>query len=204
MRKLKKILTRMFFIFFIGVLLITGYFGYQIHQNVQRVMAYEKQVEAEVEKNNIPQYKNLVLAIIYTESKGKSKDLMQSSESAYGEQAAIDTPEESIVQGVKFLAESLNKAQAAGCDEWTGVQAYNYGLDYIPFVKERGGKNTIKLAEEYSKEVLSPLLGNEEKTTYRYYRFQALLYNGGYLYSNGGNMFYAELVKMNEFFIQWF
>ena len=50
----------------------------------------------------------------------------------------IETPEESIAHGVKFLAEALAKAKA-GCDEWTGVQAYNYGLDYIQFVKERGG-----------------------------------------------------------------
>ena len=55
------------------------------------------------------------------------------------------------------FAEALAKAKEAGCDEWTGVQAYNYGLDYIQFVKERGGKHTTELAEEYSREVLSPL-----------------------------------------------
>ena len=81
-------------------------------------------------------------------------------------------------------------------------QAYNYGLDYIQFVKERGGKHTTELAEEYSREVLSPLLGNDQNTKYRYYRWQALVYNGGYLYQNGGNMFYAEIVKMNRWFIE--
>lgn len=203
MRKFRKIVLRVVFVILLGLLLVTGYFGFKIHQNVQTVMTYEKQVETEVKKNNIPQYKTLVLAIIYTESKGKSKDLMQSSESAYGEQAVINSPEESITQGVKFLAEALEKAKAANCDEWTGVQAYNFGLDYIQFVKERGGKNTVKLAEEYSREVLSPLLGNDEKTQYRYYRPQAFLYNGGYLYRNGGNMFYADIVKMNQWFIHW-
>ena len=34
---------------------------------------------------------------------------------------------------------SVSESKEAGCDEWTGVQAYNYGLDYIQFVKERGG-----------------------------------------------------------------
>ena len=76
------------------------------------------------------------------------------------------------------FAEALAKAKEAGCDEWTGVQAYNYGLDYIQFVKERGGKHTTELAEEYSREVLSPLLGNDQNTKYRYYRWQALVYNG--------------------------
>ena len=46
------------------------------------------------------------------------------------------------------------------------------------------------------------LLGNDQNTKYRYYRWQALVYNGGYLYQNGGNMFYAEIVKMNRWFIE--
>ncbi|MGK0551705.1 lysozyme family protein [Enterococcus faecalis] len=204
MNKMKKIIVKIIGIFFIAILIFVGFLGFQVHQNVQRVKAYEKIVDAEVAKNQIPQYKNLVLAIIYTESKGKSVDLMQSSESAYGSQAVINTQEESISQGVKFLAEALQKAQAANCDEWTGVQAYNFGLDYIEFVKERGGENTVELAEEYSREVLSPLLGNEEKTKYRYYRLQSFFYNGGYLYQNGGNMFYADLVRMNQTLIRWF
>ncbi|OPH30231.1 transglycosylase SLT domain protein, partial [Enterococcus faecium] len=28
------------------------------------------------------------------------------------------------------------------------------------------------------------------------------LYNGGYLYHNGGNMFYPDIVKMNEKIIE--
>ncbi|WP_019724730.1 lysozyme family protein, partial [Enterococcus mundtii] len=75
----------------------------------------------------------------------------------------------------------------------TAIQAYNFGKDYIAYVNERGGKNTVRLAEEYSRDVLSPLLGNDNKKTYRYWRIQSLLYNGGYLYHNGGNMFYADV-----------
>ncbi|MGH2183153.1 lysozyme family protein, partial [Enterococcus faecalis] len=78
------------------------------------------------------------------------------------------------------------------------VQANNNGLNYIQFVKERCGKHTTELAEEYSREVLSPLLGNDQNTKYRYYPLQALVYNGDYLYQNGDNMFYAEIVKMNR------
>lgn len=196
---IKKLLLLFLLLLIIGV----GYLGYQIRQNVQHVMSYEAEVEQAVKANNIPEYKNLVLAIIYTESKGRSEDLMQSSESAYGKRQMIGTTKESIDAGVAFLAQAIEKADDAGCDIWTAVQAYNFGLDYIQFVKERGGKNSIRLAEEYSKEVLSPLLGNNDQKTYRYYRPQALIYNGGFLYSNGGNMFYADLVKMNEQFIKW-
>lgn len=196
---IKKLLLLFLLLLIIGV----GYLGYQIRQNVQHVISYEAEVEQAVKANNIPEYKNLVLAIIYTESKGRSEDLMQSSESAYGKRQMIGTTKESIDAGVAFLAQAIEKADDAGCDIWTAVQAYNFGLDYIQFVKERGGKNSIRLAEEYSKEVLSPLLGNNDQKTYRYYRPQALIYNGGFLYSNGGNMFYADLVKMNEQFIKW-
>ncbi|MGX7148763.1 lysozyme family protein [Enterococcus ureasiticus] len=203
MGKLMKLIKRILLLLLLLLIIGLGYFGFKIRQNVQQVMKYEAEVEQAAKENNIPEYKNLVLAIIYTESKGRTEDLMQSSESAYGERQMIGTTKESIDIGVAFLAQSIAQANEAGCDIWTAVQAYNFGLDYIQFVKERGGKNSIRLAEEYSKEVLSPLLGNTEQKTYRYYRPQALVYNGGFLYSNGGNMFYADLVKMNEQFIKW-
>lgn len=199
-----KIIKKLIIVLFLALIIGIGYLGFRIRENVQQVMTYKKLVNVAVKEHNITEYEDLVFSIIYTESKGRSVDLMQSSESAYGEQAMIDTPEESIETGVTFLAQAIAQSKEAGCDIWTAVQAYNFGLDYITFVKERGGKNSVKLAEEYSREVLSPLLGNENKKTYRYYRPQALLYNGGYLYNNGGNMFYAEIVKMNRQFIQWF
>lgn len=200
MKIIKKIIVLLLIALIIGI----GYFGFRIRENVQQVLSYKKQVNTVVKKYQMTEYEDLVFSIIYTESKGRSVDLMQSSESAYGEQSMIDTPEESIETGVSFLAQAITQSKEAGCDIWTAVQAYNFGLDYIAFVKERGGKNSVKLAEEYSKEILSPLLGNDNKKTYRYYRPQAVLYNGGYLYNNGGNMFYAEIVKMNRQFIQWF
>ncbi|EOL44422.1 lysozyme family protein [Enterococcus caccae] len=203
MSKLMKIVKRIFLLVLLLLVVGLGYLGVKIRQNVQQVVTYETEVEQAVKANNIPEYKNLVLAIIYTESKGRSEDLMQSSESAYGKRQMIGTSKESIDTGVSFLAQSIKKADEAGCDIWTAVQAYNFGLDYIDFVKGRGGENSIRLAEEYSKEVLSPLLGNTDQKTYRYYRPQAVIYNGGFLYSNGGNMFYADLVKMNQQFIKW-
>ncbi|OTN90361.1 hypothetical protein A5819_002861 [Enterococcus sp. 7E2_DIV0204] len=203
MGKIMKIVKRLLLLFFLLLIIGLGYLGFKIRQNVQQVMTYESEVKQAVKANNIPEHKDLVLAIIYTESKGRAEDLMQSSESAYGKRQMIGTTKESIETGVAFLAQSIEKANEAGCDIWTAVQAYNFGLDYIEFVKERGGKNSIRIAEEYSKEVLSPILGNTNQKTYRYYRPQAVIYNGGYLYSNGGNMFYADLVKMNQQFIKW-
>ncbi|OEG08759.1 transglycosylase SLT domain protein [Enterococcus termitis] len=203
MGKLMRFLKKMLLFVLLLLLILTVYLGYDIRKNVKHVMTFESEVEQAVKENDIPEYKDLILAIIYTESKGKAEDLMQSSESVYGQQHMIGTTKESIDAGVAYLAQSLDKAEEAGCDQWTAVQAYNFGLDYIDFIKERGGKNTIRLAEEYSKEVLSPLLGNDDQRTYRYYRPQAVFYNGGFLYKNGGNMFYADIVKMNMQFIKW-
>lgn len=199
-----KIIRRLSIILISIIIIGFIYTGYKIRGNVQQVIKYEDQVAAAAEANGIAEYKELILAIIYTESKGRSADLMQSSESVYGQQAVIDDPQESIEYGVKFLAESIQKNKEAGNDLWTAVQAYNFGLEYIRFVQERGGKNTVALSEEYSKEFLSPLLGNNDGETYPYYRFQSVFHNGGFLYKNGGNMFYADIVKMNQQFIQWF
>ncbi|MHC5229114.1 lysozyme family protein [Enterococcus sp. LJL99] len=204
MRRLLKILKKIILFALLIMLISMGYFGYKIRANVKQVVSYENEVEAAVKRNDIEKYKNLVLAIIYTESKGRSNDLMQSSESAYGQQHMISDPAESIDIGVAFLAESLKKAEVAGCDVWTAVQAYNFGLDYIDYVSQNGGKNSIRLADRYSKEVLSPLLGNTNEEKYPYYRPQSVFYNGGFLYNNGGNMFYADIVKMNETFVEIF
>ncbi|WP_321384109.1 lysozyme family protein [uncultured Enterococcus sp.] len=199
-----KIIKRLSIIVTIIIIIGLLYTGYIIRGNVQQVVRYEDQVATAAEENGIPEYKELILAIIYAESKGRSADLMQSSESVYGQQAVIDNPQESIDYGVKFLAEAIQQNDEAGNDLWTAVQAYNYGLEYIRFVKENGGKNTVALSEEYSKEFLSPMLGNEDEETYPYYRLQSVFHNGGFLYKNGGNMFYADIVKMNQQLIKWF
>ncbi|MCD5001127.1 lysozyme family protein [Enterococcus saccharolyticus] len=202
MRK-KTFFRRMFRLFLIGLIIFLAYIGYRNYRILRQVYQYEEQVAYAVEKNGIPEYKELAMSIIMTETKGTGQDLMQSSESAYGEPNKIQNANESIDQGVHYLAQAIERAENQHTDLWTAVQAYNFGLDYIDFVAKHGGKNSLDLAEEYSKEVLSPLLGNPEKTTYRYLGVQSVIYNGGYLYHNGGNLFYAELVKLNEQKIKW-
>jgi len=195
----KIVLKSLIVIAFIGILVV----GYRNYQILKQVHQYDATVTKTVKKYQIPAQEKLAQAIIFTESKGQGADIMQSSESSYGEQNKIATSDESIDAGVKFLATAVKKAQAANCDIWSAVQAYNFGLDYIDFVAKNGGKNTVELAEKYSKDVLSPILGNQDKTKYRYWGIQSFFYNGGFLYHNGGNMFYADVVKLNEKKIHW-
>lgn len=194
----RRIVSFLLIVLVIGVLIILG----KTYQSIKRVEKYEPEITTAIKKYHMEEYESLVKGIILTESKGKGIDLMQSSESAYGKANVIDNQKESINQGVSYLAEMINEAKKQKCDLDTAIQAYNFGKDYIVYVKNRGGENTMEIAEEYSKNVLSPLLGNEKKTKYRYWRVPSLLYNGGYLYHNGGNMFYTKVVKMNEDLIE--
>ncbi|BCA85476.1 hypothetical protein EsVE80_09990 [Enterococcus saigonensis] len=199
-KKISKVLLK---IFVLVVIIGVSAIGYRNYQILKRVHQYDADVTQAVKKYQIQEYEKVAQAIIFTESKGRGSDIMQSSESSYGQQNKIATSEESIDTGVEFLAKAIKKAKEKNCDIWTAVQAYNFGLDYINYVAKNGGKNTLKLAENYSKNILSPILGNEEKTKYRYWGFQSIFYNGGFLYHNGGNMFYADVVKMNEKKINW-
>lgn len=202
---LKKLDTLFFLslrIFCVTIVLATCFMVYRNYQILKQVHQFDTQVEQALVENGISEYKDLALSIIFTESKGKGEDPMQSSESYTGETGQISTPTQSITQGVAFLAQAIQRSKELKTDIWTAVQAYNYGLDYIDYVAKNGGGNTVELAESYSKDILSPQLGNQEREQYRYYAWRSFLYNGGYLYHNGGNMFYADLVKTNQWKIK--
>lgn len=186
-----------------AALLIFGWL-FKLNKEVNQVLKWQSTVEKATKKYHIEEQSDIVLAIIYTETKGEHIDIMQSSESRYGEQNIIETSEESIDSGVEHLAEVLNYAKKNNCDIWTGVQAYNFGLNYVDFIAKHSNQSSIELAEEYSRDVLAPLLGNTTQETYFYKSPLALLYNGGYLYKNGGNFLYSENVKWHLKLLRFF
>lgn len=164
-----------------------GIFG---RKNMTRISPQVESFRPEVEKYaaeaGIPDYVDYLLAIMQVESGGSGKDVMQSSESLGLAPNTLDT-DESIRQGCAYLAETLGRAEALGCDTLTAVQAYNYGIDYVDFVAENGGAESIEIAEEFAKQ-------RSGGATVNYYNGVAIKYNGGYRYRYG-NMFYAELVR---------
>lgn len=180
------------------ILVVTVFLGVRNYRILKDVHQYDEAIATAVKKYDLKGQENLVAAIIYTETKGRHQDLMQSSESLYGETGKIADEEESIDAGVAFLQQALTAAKEANCDEETAIQAYNFGLDYIDYVAKRGGKNTNEIAESYSRDVLSVQLGNNDQTKYRYWGLYSVLTNGGYLYHNGGNLFYGKIVKLNQ------
>lgn len=195
---MKKWRRRLFFL----VLLFLAYQVYRIRQDVQQVMTYQGMVREVLAEYDTKVNEELVLAVIYTETKGQEADVMQSSESATGYANAITDQKESVRKGVELLTQNLVAAEEAGVDEWTAVQAYNYGPAYIDYIAEHGGKNTLALARIYSRDILAPSLGNTDQETYVYYHPLAL-FSGGKLYVNGGNIYYSRQVWLHLHLIKW-
>lgn len=191
---MKKKLIR---IILLGLLIFIGYQTFTTYQNVKKVLAYRPMVQEVLDENDTKTNENLVLAMIYTETKGREDDLMQSSESSSGIANTITDSRESVKQGITVLSENLEEAQNRNTDVWTAVQAYNFGKNYIRYIAKHGGKSTIKLAKRYSKDVVAPSLGNKTGETYHYHNLVAFYYGDGELYKDGGNIYYAKQVKLN-------
>lgn len=111
------------------------------------VIALMPQISAACQANGIPEYAQLVAAVIMQESGGRvadvGGDVMQCAESL-GYPAGTPIPvEESINHGVGVLAHKLSATGAAGPTDIAGIslalQAYNYGDGYFSWARSHGG-----------------------------------------------------------------
>ena len=187
----------------LAVFLFAGYKAYRVNQDVKQVMTYQPMVREILSEKDTPANEELVLAMIYTETKGKEGDVMQSSESASRSTNTINDNASSIRQGVQTLTDNLYLAQKKGVDVWTAVQAYNFGPAYIDFIAQNGKENTLALAKQYSRETVAPLLGNTTGKTYSYMH-PISIFHGAELYVNGGNYYYSRQVQLNLYIIKCF
>lgn len=112
-------------------------------------------------QNGIDDYVELILAIIAQESGGDAErypDIMQSSESAGKPPNSITDPQESLKQGIQYLAELFRTGATAGVDDNTIIQAYNFGAGYITYIKNTyEGVHSLDAAKAYSTEMSSKL-----------------------------------------------
>ena len=108
---------------------------------------------------SIPEYTELVKAIMMQESKGSGKDPMQASESSYNvlypnQPNGITDPEYSIEVGSYTFCVALSLSGAKGPGDYEGIalalQAYNYGAGYISWAVENYGGYSKLNAVEYS------------------------------------------------------
>ncbi|EOO22799.1 bifunctional lytic transglycosylase/C40 family peptidase, partial [Bacillus cereus] len=158
-------------------------------------------VEKEAAAQGMQDYVNLLLAIIQIESGGTgTRDIMQSSESAgYGRPNVFQTEEESVRQGVKHLKDCLLALKAFNRGYENNVkalaQAYNYGNYFATWLGNRGGDYSLEVAEEYSRTVVAPSLGNKTGITTPYVNETSLRVGKPYRYVDGGNFHYGELIS---------
>ncbi|MED3089558.1 lysozyme family protein, partial [Bacillus toyonensis] len=158
-------------------------------------------VEKEAAAQGMQDYVNLLLAIIQIESGGRgTRDIMQSSESAgYDRPNVFQTEEESVRQGVKHLKECLLALKAFNMGYENNIkalaQAYNYGNYFATWLGKRGGEYNLEVAEEYSRTIVAPSLGNTTGRTMSYVNETSVRLGKPYKYVDGGNFFYGELIS---------
>ena len=152
----------------------------------QSVMYYQPVVQKYAEQNGIPEYTDVLLAIMQVESGGKLTDIMQSSGSAGLPNDSLEE-ESSIRQGCTYFAHLLSKGKSLDCDLDCIIQAYNYGSGFLDYAAKFNGVYSTELAEKFAEKQSG---GN----TIQYDNPMAVQENGGWRYAYG-NMFYARLVK---------
>lgn len=190
------------------ILLIVGIGGGQQQINTQigvaqnlspEVEQWRDLVSREAEAQGMTDYVGLILAIIQVESGGRgTRDIMQSSESAGLPPNTFQSEEESVKQGIKYLRSIVEILQGfnQGYENNAKLiaQAYNFGSPFARYVGNRGGEYDLEVAEAYSRDVVAPSLGNHNGTTYSYVNNISQSLGKTYLYRNGGNYLYGEMV----------
>lgn len=163
------------------------------------VMRWKDMVEKECAAQGVPELVPYVLAIIMVESNGISEklpDIMQSSESQGWKMNTISNPKDSIYYGVMHLKGAFDDAKMLGINDLLAiVQTYNFGRNYVHWLAANNKTHSLETADYYSLTVVAPAGGNKNGTRIGYSQAVAVAYNGGYRYINGGNFFYAEMVK---------
>lgn len=150
------------------------------------VLAYYPIVSSYAYEYGIPEYTNIILAIIMIETGGEALDVMQSSESLGLPPNTISDPITSIDAGVKHLASVIKDAQEKDLDYWTPIQAYNYGSGFNNYISNNGKQYTFDLASSFAAEQ-----ANNQVTTYN----NAVAAFNGYWRYQYGNMYYVKLVQ---------
>ena len=120
------------------------------------VEAYTSVITKYAKEYEIPDYVELVKAVMMQESAGKGKDPMQSSACKYNTKYpnGITDPEYSIKCGVAFLSELLKKSECEYPIDLEHIrlalQSYNYGEEYLNWAVKKDNGYTVANADEYS------------------------------------------------------
>lgn len=173
----------------------SGKWGVDESKLPQEVLRYKDAMINECNAQGVPDIWAVLLGVMMIESGGTGGDPMQSSESQGWAPNTIKDPMESIHYGVLHFKDAQEKGKQYNVDAWTTIQSYNFGVAYNEYVGARGGINTLDIAETYSREKVAPSLGNRTGEKIAYNNPYAISVGKPYRYVNGGNFFYAEIIK---------
>ncbi|MCQ4638476.1 lysozyme family protein [Anaerovorax odorimutans] len=150
------------------------------------VEAYEPLIQKYAAQHGIPEYVELIKAVMMQESGGRGSDPMQAAECGYNKKYphtpnGIPDPEYSINVGIENLAACLKDAGAKNPMDMdsikTALQGYNYGNGYISWAKKRDGhytaENAVAFSEMMAKKLGWKSYGDKEYVPHvlRYYAF---------------------------------
>jgi len=125
----------------------------------EEVKAYAGLIQLYAAEHGIPEYTELIMAVMMQESGGQGSDPMQASECAFNTKypntpGSISDPEYSIAVGIQNLAACLSQAGADGPEDMGRVslalQGYNFGSGYISWALANYGCYSELNALEFS------------------------------------------------------
>lgn len=165
------------------------------------VEAYEPLIRQYAAQHGIPEYVELIKAVMMQESGGRGNDPMQASECGYNTRYpnspnGITDPEYSIHVGIQNLAACLSAAEVENPIDMEHIklalQGYNFGNGYISWAKSNYGGYSYANAVEFST-TQAERLGWSSYGDTQYVNHVLRYYPYGRAFTSGGNQAIVEV-----------
>ena len=165
------------------------------------VEAYTPLIQKYAKQYGIPEYVELIKAVMMQESGGKGSDPMQAAEGSFNkkyphEPNGIKDPEYSIECGVQELKAALTSAEVESPIDMERIklalQGYNFGNGYISWAKTNYGGYSYANAVEFST-MQAARLGWEKYGDTQYPAHVLRYYPYGRAFTSGGNQAIVEV-----------
>ena len=165
------------------------------------VEAYTPLIQKYAKQYGIPEYVELIKAVMMQESGGKGSDPMQAAEGSFNKKYphqpnGIKDPEYSIECGVQELKAALTSAEVESPIDMERIklalQGYNFGNGYISWAKTNYGGYSYANAVEFSA-MQAAKLGWEKYGDTQYPAHVLRYYPYGRAFTSGGNQAIVEV-----------
>ena len=165
------------------------------------VEAYEPLIQRYAKQYGVPEYVELIKAVMMQESGGRGLDPMQAAEGSFNtryphEPNGIKDPEYSIECGVQELKAALISAEVENPIDMEHIkfalQGYNFGNGYISWAKTKYGGYSYANAVEFST-MQASRLGWDSYGDMQYPAHVLRYYPYGRAFTSGGNQAIVEV-----------